>query len=182
MLPCSVATTAGSSYISQAKNGAQMVNEQSQVKADILTFSEDYTRTVLSWLDSPETLYAICRSKDFPPEESVIASWHRSDVSPYLLFSNNSPVAYCELWNRPMELAMEIAHLLVDPIKRSQGYGVKMLELLYDRAAGRPTVTKVLLNLYNDDEIALGCYLKAGFELVGRTPSQSGLRMVRMVK
>jgi ribosomal protein S18 acetylase RimI-like enzyme len=159
-----------------------MAHEPSQIRADIVSFSGDYTRTVLSWLDSPEILYAVCRSKDFPPEEGLIATWHRKDVTPYLLFSENAPVAYGELWNRPMEIAMEIAHLLVDPHKRSQGYGVKMLQLLYDRAAARPTVTKVLLNLYNDDEVALGCYLKSGFQLVGTTPAGGGLRLIRMVK
>jgi ribosomal protein S18 acetylase RimI-like enzyme len=91
-------------------------------------------------------------------------------------------VAYGELWEKPLETAIEIAHLIVGPYKRSRGFGTKLLKLLYERAAQRPNVVKVILNLFNSDEIALGCYLKAGFELVGITNYAAGLRMVRMVK
>jgi hypothetical protein len=43
-------------------------------------------------------------------------------------------------------------------------------------------VAKVILNFFSDDEVALGCYLKAGFELVSTTNYAVGLRMERMVK
>jgi len=77
---------------------------------------------------------------------------------------------------------MEIVHLLVDPSKRLRGYGTKMLQLLYDRAAARPGVSQVIINLYTGSEEALGCYLKAGFEIVGTSPHTMGLRMIRIVK
>ncbi len=43
------------------------------------------------------------------------------------------------------------------------------------------TIWKVMLHLFGGDEIVLGCYLKAGFELTGTTPVGGGLKMVRLV-
>jgi RimJ/RimL family protein N-acetyltransferase len=158
------------------------LDEYTRVKADIVPYRAEYSRVVLSWIDSEETYRSLCRSADFPPPDDLIDSWQREGMSSYLLFSEGKPVAYGELWEKPMERAMEIVHLLVDPYKRSRGFGTKMLELLCQRAAQRPNVVKVILNLFNGDEVALGCYLKAGFELVGTTTFAAGLRMVKMVK
>jgi ribosomal protein S18 acetylase RimI-like enzyme len=156
--------------------------EPTRIKADIVPYSAEYSSLVRSWIESPETYKNVCRGQEFPPPEDIVDSWQRQGVSSFTLFSQRRPVAYGELWPRPLEMAVEIAHLLVDPYKRSQGYGSKMLELLYQRAAQRRGVAKVVLNLYGDDEVALGCYLKAGFELVGTSSYTVGLRMVRMVR
>ncbi len=158
------------------------LNEYTRVKADLVPYTAEYSRVVLSWIDSEETYRNLCRATEFPPPEDLVDSWQREGISSYLLFSEGKPVAYGELWEKPLETAIEIAHLIVDPYKRSRGFGTKMLKLLYERAAQRPNVVKVILNLFNSDEIALGCYLKAGFELVGITSYAAGLRMVRMVK
>jgi hypothetical protein len=61
------------------------------------------------------------------------------------------------------------------------GFGTNSC-LLYQQAAVRRDVGKVVINLYNDSEIALGCYLKAGFELVGTATHTMGLRMARIAK
>jgi ribosomal protein S18 acetylase RimI-like enzyme len=159
-----------------------MLNEFTRVKADVVPYTAEYSRVVLSWIDSEETYRNLCRSTEFPPPDDLVDSWQREGVSSYLLFAEGKPVAYGELWEKPLETAIEIAHLIVDPYKRSRGFGTKLLKLLYERAAQRPNVVKVILNLFSSDEIALGCYLKAGFELVGITSYATGLRMVRMVK
>ncbi|MBU8933291.1 MAG: GNAT family N-acetyltransferase [candidate division Zixibacteria bacterium] len=154
----------------------------SQVKADIVPYTTEYARDVRSWIECEETLYNLCRGKDFPPPPDVVESWQRKDVTPYLLFSESQPVAYAELWERRLEREIEITHLLVDPFRRERGFGTKMLNLLFDRAAQRPGVAKVVLHLLTDNAEALGCYLSAGFELVGTMPGLPGLRMVRMAK
>lgn len=158
------------------------MSEPTHVKADIVPYTAEYSRVVLSWIDSEQTYRKVCRATDFPPPDDLVDSWQRGGVSAYLLFSAGKPVAYGELWDKPLEMAIEIAHLIVDPYKRSRGYGTKMLGLLHQRAAQRPNVVKVILNLFGGDEVALGCYLKAGFDLVGTTTYLNGLRMVRMVK
>lgn len=165
-----------------AKQKGNNVTDPTRVKADLIPFRDEYTRDVLSWLDSEETLWAVCRSKEYPPSEDLVRGWQRKGVASFILMSENKPVAYAELWNRPLETAMEITHLVVAPSKRGMGYGTKMLELLFDRAAQRSDIAKVVLSLYDENEVALGCYLKAGFELAGMSQHITGFRMVRMVR
>lgn len=158
------------------------MSEHIRVKADIVPYSPEYSQTVRSWIDCEETYQNLCRGKDYPPPDEIIDSWQRDSVKSYLLMWQSKPVAYGELFSRPLEMAVEIAHLLVDPYKRSEGYGTKMLELLYLRAEQRPNVAKVILNLYGNCTVTLGCYLKAGFVIEGTSSYTVGLRMVRMTQ
>lgn len=158
------------------------MTEPTSARADLIPYSEEYSQLVRSWIESEETYFLVCRGREFPPPEDIVEGWQRPDVTAYLLFADRRPVAYGELWNRPNERAVELAHLLVDPYKRSSGYGTKMVGLLYERAAERKSVVKVLINLYSDSEVALGCYLKAGFELIGTATHTLGLKMIRVVK
>lgn len=159
-----------------------IVTEPTSAKADLIPYSEEYSPLVRAWIESEETYFFVCRGREFPPPDDVVDSWQRADVSSYLLSAERHPVAYGELWSRPNERAVEIAHLLVDPYRRTNGYGTKMLHLLYERAAERKNVVKVVLNLYSENPIALGCYLKAGFELIGAATHTMGLKMVRVVR
>jgi len=95
--------------------------------------------------------------------------------------SERKPVAYGELWERKAEHAIEISHLIVDRFQRSEGVGTKMLNLLFARASSKPDVEKVLLNLYSDSPEILGCYVKAGFELIGTATHVEGLKMQKIV-
>jgi ribosomal protein S18 acetylase RimI-like enzyme len=157
------------------------MTEPTRIKADLIPYNDEYARDVRSWLECEETYRNVCQAKEFPPPDNVVATWQRPNVVSYLLMEQNRPVAYGELWNRPLEMAVEIAHLVVTPYKRSQGYGSKMVELLFNRAATRAGVAKVVLNLRDVDETALGCYLRAGFELYGMSKFGDGLCMVRMI-
>lgn len=151
-------------------------------KADIVPYTTQYSQTVRSWIDSEEVLSDVCRGKDFPPANDIVDTWQRKDVSAYLLVSSGKPVAYAELWNRPNEMAVEVAHLIVDPTKRGEGYGTRMAQLLYEQGSARNDVAKVIINLYNENSVALNCFLKAGFELIGTTTHTQGLRILRMVR
>jgi ribosomal protein S18 acetylase RimI-like enzyme len=166
--------------LSWLQNGG-ILADPTHVKADLIPFTAEYSQLVRSWLDSPDTLHDVTRGKEFPPADDIVDSWQRDGVTSYLLSADRSPVAYGELWARKLERAVEIAHLVVDNGKRSRGYGTKMLELLYDRAASRPDVTKVLINLYTENTEALGCFLKARFEIIGTSQHTQGLQMIRTV-
>ena len=155
--------------------------ERTKAKADIVPYTQEYEQVIRSWIDSEETYINLCRGKDFPPSEDIVESWQRDSVKSYILLWNRRPVAYGELFSRPLEMAVEITHLIVDNSRRSEGYGTKMLDLLYNRAATRANVAKVLLNLYGDCEITLGCYLKAGFVIEATSSYTVGFRMARMV-
>ncbi len=158
------------------------MSESIEVKADIIGYSDEYAATVRGWIESEETYQVLCRGKGFPPPENVVDTWQRPGVSAYILLSENKPVAYGELWDKPQSMAVEVAHLLVDPMLRGRGYGTKMLLLLYDRASGRKGVTQVQINVFNGTEEALSCYIKAGFELTGTSPHTEGLKMVKVVE
>lgn len=160
----------------------KLMSDPARVKADIVPYTAEYSRVVRSWVDSEETYLNVSRGTGFPPPDDVVDSWQRDGVSSYLLFTEGKPVAYGELWIRKLERTVEIVHLIVDQYRRSRGYGTKMLELLFNRAASRPDVSTVLVNLSADASDALGCYLKAGFELAGTSAHVEGLRMMRLVQ
>jgi len=158
------------------------MDHSTRIKADLVPYTSEYSAVVRSWIDSEETYHAVCRGISFPPPDDIVDSWQRQGVASYLLIADRRPAAYGELWDRRAENAIEIAHVLVDNYQRSRGFGTKLLQLLYDRAAERPNISRVLLNLYHDSPEALGCYLKAGFELIGTATHIEGLKMVRSVR
>lgn len=170
-------------YTADSQDGTvtDPVSDSTRVKADIVPYTAEYSTAVRSWIDSAETYASVCRGTVYPPPDDVVDSWQRPGVTAYLLFSEGKPVAYGELWDRKIERAVEIVHLIVDQYKRGRGYGSKMLELLYSRAASRRGVTKVLLNLNPGSEEVLGCCLKAKFELIGAGAISEGLQMMRSV-
>ena len=158
------------------------MSKPTRVKADLVPYTQEYSGVVRSWIDTPEAYQLVCRGINFPPPDDVVDGWQRKGVNSYLLSSNNTPVAYGELWDRRIEQAVEIAHLIVDQYRRSTGYGTKLLQLLYERAAERPAVARVLINLYHHSPEVLGCCLKAGFELLGTATHVEGLKMMRLVR
>ena len=158
------------------------MDDSTQVKADLIPYTSEYAGIVRSWIECEETYRLVCRGVDFPPSDDLVESWQRKGVTSFLLISDRKPVAYGELWERKAEHAVEIAHVIVDTYQRSRGFGTKLLQLLYSRAAHRAGVTKVLINLYHDDVEALGCFVKAGFELAGTATHIQGLRLARRVK
>ena len=158
------------------------MDSTSKAKADLVPYTPDYAGQVRLWIDSEETYDLVCRGIEFPPPDDIVDSWQRKGVRSFLLFSSSRPVAYGELWERKAEQAMEVAHLLVDPARRRQGYATRLLELIYDRGASVRWVRKVLANLYHQSPEALGCYLKAGFELTGTSTHIEGLKMMRKVE
>lgn len=157
------------------------MDSTSKARADLVPYTPDYAGQVRSWIDCEETYDLVCRGVDFPPPDDVVDSWQRKGVRSYLLFSHSRPVAYGELWERKAEQAVEVAHLLVEPAKRGEGYGTRLLELIFDRGGSLSWVRKVLINLYHQSPEALGCYLKAGFDLIGTSTHIEGLRMMRKV-
>ncbi|MEW5796450.1 MAG: GNAT family N-acetyltransferase [Candidatus Zixiibacteriota bacterium] len=158
------------------------MEDYTQVKADLVPYSSEYAAVVRSWIESEETYQLVCRGINFPPPDDIVDSWQRQGVKSYLLIANRKPVAYGELWERKAEMAVEVAHVIVDTYLRSRGYGTTLLQLLYNRAAELPGVLRVLINLYHDNSEVLGCYLKAGFEISSTATHVEGLRLVKLVE
>ena len=152
-----------------------------EIKADLVPYSTEYEEYVRKWLDSAETYQFVCRGSDFPPPDSIISTWQRPTVKSYLLIDSGKPVAYGELWHRKEEMAFEIGHVLVEPYKRSMGYGTKLVELLFQMAASRADIAKVIIKLFHENPVALGCFMKCGFEITGTTSYTTGIRMIKFI-
>ncbi|KAA3633616.1 MAG: GNAT family N-acetyltransferase [Calditrichaeota bacterium] len=155
------------------------MTKPADIKADIVPYSDEYAAQIRGWIESAETYKHVCRGTDFPPPENIISSWQRDTVNSYILIDSGKPIAYGELWHRKDEMAFELAHILVDPYKRSQGYGTKLIKLLYERAATRDDVAKVIIKLFQENPEALSCLMKAGFEITGTTNYTTGIRLVK---
>jgi len=158
------------------------MSNQKTIKADLVPFANNQAELVHSWIDSEKCYYDICLGKGYPPPIDLVESWQKEGVKAFLMYAQSQPVAYAEFWERPFELAVEIAHLIVDPAKRFKGYGTRMVELMFEKACERTDIASVHLNLFVQSKAALNCYLKAGFELVGAANYATGLKMIRMLK
>ncbi len=157
------------------------MSDSAQIKADIIPYDSEYAMEVRSWIDSEETYFNICEGKGFPPPENLIATWQKPDMSSYLLLTQNQPVAYADLSHPQRSISAEILHTLVAPQRRYQGYGSLFLQLLYDRAAQRSGILKVIINIKNENPEMLSCALKAGFELSGTPAGSPGLRLIKVI-
>jgi ribosomal protein S18 acetylase RimI-like enzyme len=158
-----------------------IVMEPIEIKADLIPYADEYAETIHSWIDSEETFKFITRGVGFPPSVEVAKTWQREGMSSYILLSNQKPIAYGELWIRPNELAIEIAHVIVDKAHRGEGYGVKLIKLLYDRVVARGDVIKVTAVVHHENDSALSCFVKAGFELSGTTKFTKSLKMIKLI-
>ncbi len=102
-------------------------------------------------------------------------------MSSYLLLKTDKPIAYAELWSRPAEMGAEIKRLLVDPSRREEGFGRKMLDLVFDRATRKPGVVRLTCIIGSVDREVVACFISAGFELVAPGVNQLGLKLEKIV-
>ncbi|MDX9858467.1 MAG: GNAT family N-acetyltransferase [candidate division Zixibacteria bacterium] len=158
------------------------MSDSTRVKADIIKYTSEYARTVRSWIETEQTAADLDIAAEYPPAEEIVDEWQTEEMTSYLLLSGNGPVAYAELWSHPIEMGLEIKRLLVDPKRRRNGYGCKMLSLLCEIAGRRKDIAKVFLTVDWDNRSALGCYLKSGFTVAGTTHDRPGLYLTRIVE
>ena len=148
--------------------------------ADIIPFAESHATLVRSWIDTERTWRQLGGRGAWPPSDDLISGRQLNAMKSFLLLSRRLPVAYAELWPRPAQLAVEVKFLLVDPQHRNEGYGSRMLRLLWEEAGQRRGVARVILRLDEGDRRVLGCYLRAGFQISGASVP-SGLTLEKMI-
>jgi GNAT superfamily N-acetyltransferase len=151
------------------------------IKADLIPFNDANADLVRAWIDSEQAYLSVCRGRDWPPPDDIIKQWQRDDMSGWLLIAGGEPVGYGEIWERPHDLAVELNHLLVDPAKRRSGYGRRLIELLFERAASRKDVAKVMANLYAQNTGLLDLFMSAGFLVSSTAAYVEGLKLIRTV-
>ena len=135
-------------------------------------FTQEFAPAVASWVPLPDELFHLAPQTPPPLTPDKVISWTRGDVNAYLLRSAElCPLAYGELNPMPREAAhLWIGHFIVAPEHRRQGLGEAFLRLLLDEAFVARGTAAVSLVVFPDNEAAIRCYRKVGFQDVGAQP------------
>lgn len=119
---------------------------------------------VAGWSRSAQEAAAWVSVAEHPfPAAAVADWWQQSDVQPWMLVdADDVPVAYGEVWNDEDEDEVELARLIVDPQRRRQGVGRRLVHGLLARAqeSGRAAC---FLRVSPNNVAALALYRSAGF-------------------
>ncbi|MGV3720957.1 MAG: GNAT family N-acetyltransferase [Actinomycetota bacterium] len=102
----------------------------------------------------------------WPVIASHLREWHAdADIHPYVLLTDNYPVAYGEIWLDFQEQELELARLIVRPDLRGRGIGRRLVRKLIESAAstGLPVV---FMRVAPENASALACYERCGFARV----------------
>ncbi|MEU6315063.1 GNAT family N-acetyltransferase [Streptomyces sp. NPDC047014] len=136
---------------------------------ELLAFSPAlaaHASAVAGWPGSAREVALWCGLPEFPVSPETVTGWHREDdVRPYLLLDGGEPVGYGELWLDAEEDEVELARLIVAPGRRGRGIGRTLVGGLLARAL-ETGHAEVFLRVHPDNEVALRCYLGAGFAAV----------------
>ncbi len=125
--------------------------------------TEDVAATVASWSTSAAEAAAWVSSPVPVTADVVLGWWGRADVTARLLRDPlGVPVAYGEVWDDEEEDEVELARLIVDPARRREGVGRRLVEVLLDLAHqhGR---SDCFLRVVPDNTAARALYRSTGF-------------------
>jgi RimJ/RimL family protein N-acetyltransferase len=101
------------------------------------------------------------------PAAEVRGWWEDPEMVPWVMLdADNAMVGYGEIWLDPAEDEVEVARLIIDPQLRGRGLGKRMTQLLTAKALETGLAT-TMLRVMPDNDIAINCYLRCGFELLG---------------
>ncbi len=95
------------------------------------------------------------------PDTGLALGEAPEDVRRFVLLDEGVLRAYGELWIDEDEDEVELAHLLVDPEQRRQGYGAALVAAMVPLA--RELAGDVLLRVEADNEVAIALYAGVGF-------------------
>lgn len=116
---------------------------------------------IAGWSGSIQEAGYWCASAHPFPATAITAWWADEDVRPCLLLDpSGEPVAYGELWVDDNEV--ELARLMVDPERRGEGIGRRMIGAMLElaRAEGH---SNCIIRVAPGNEDALGAFRLWGF-------------------
>ncbi len=126
-------------------------------------FAAGDAERIAGWAQSPAELEAWCARSDWPLTADVFAGWHaRSDVYPHVLADDGQAVAYGEVWHDAEEDEAELARIIVDPARRNEGLGRRLIVLLTGEAR-QAGFEAVWLRVLPSNAAAQAAYRAAGF-------------------
>jgi ribosomal protein S18 acetylase RimI-like enzyme len=107
------------------------------------------------------------------PADEVLRWWEDPEVVPWVMLdADGEMVGYGEIWLDPAEDEVELARLIVAPELRGHGLGKQLTRLLTAKAAETQLAT-TMLRVTPDNDVAINCYLRCGFERLG--PEESAI-------
>ena len=118
---------------------------------------------VAGWAGSPDESMMWCSLATVEPD--TVSGWsERHGTEAFVLRDGDAVAAYGEIWIDADGNEVEIAHLIVDPARRGQGLGRRLVTGLVAQARRHYPVVAIRVHSRND--VAVRCYRAAGFERV----------------
>lgn len=153
----------------------------------LVRFDPQFAPRVAAWVSSPGELFHLTPTTPPPLTAEKVLAWCRPTDHPFMLMPRGSdcPCGYAEL--NPMRWHPDqfwIGHVILDPATRGQGVGTQFMELLADMGFETLGAQRLLLIVFPDNEPAIACYRRTGFELCGQEHHRFGphRRRYRMLR
>lgn len=145
-------------------------------------FEPRFARTVASWVQDADELFNLTPTTPPPLTASKVIGWSRAPGWAFLLHKRGAdgPSGYGEL--HPMRRNEEhwwIGHVIVDPAERGRGAGCALVQKLADTGFSALAAERISLIVFPDNEAAVRCYRRAGFEPRGQEYHHFGPRRRR---
>jgi len=123
-----------------------------------------YLPTLMSWFDSAAALHRWSPTNTFPPDAELFAQQAKFEEVPSfaLVDVRNSMVGFGQYAERAG--CCHLSRLVIDPARRGQGLGSKLIELLAEQATKELGLSTLSLFVNRDNVDALRLYLRLGFD------------------
>jgi len=152
----------------------------------LVPFDNRFAGAVSRWVTDREQLRLLAPSSSFPLSSERVCCWVKPGGRAFSLFdvtggqptidpTNVRPLGYGEL--NPMRGHANhwwIGHVVIDPMRRGEGHGLALTNLLIDEAFNRCDATRISLVVFPENVAAARCYQKAGFNLIGEEHHRFG--------
>lgn len=128
--------------------------------------------SIAGWVETAEQMRWVAPSTQLPLTADKVIRWKKPGGQAYALVSGDSSgsyeiMAYGEL--NPMRQApsdLWLGHLIVRPDHRGHGVGKVLVSGLLERAFHRYDAQRVLLVVFPDNQAAIECYCRCGFQIM----------------
>ncbi len=133
-------------------------------------FRPGFARTVAGWVRSREELRWLAPSTPAPLTAAKVEAWRRVGGEAFVFSQLRSahPLAYGELNRMRHDVGhLWMGHVIVDPVHRGKGIGLRFVKRLLMEAFIRREAGRVSLVVFPGNRAAVQCYLAAGFCCTG---------------
>ena len=129
-----------------------------------------------------ETVRTICELKVADNQKqfvtlnaiSIAEAHFREEAWFRAIYADETPVGFVMLYEVPKYGSYAIWRFMIDARYQGRGYGRKAMELVINRIRSKPAVNHFIAHVVREEGGPEEFYRKFGFELTGRTESESG--------